>query len=74
MNIKPRTGKRNYAKGGEVVEVEKTPAEIAMEHSGGLGSFRGVKSAFVDPNKYPGWPQMAGLDGPKVSGGGGGGE
>jgi hypothetical protein len=46
MNIKPQTGRRNYAKGGPVQNFAR----------GG--------SAFVRPDKYPGWPQMAGTSGP----------
>lgn len=46
MDIKPKTGVRNYAKGGHVQHLAR----------GG--------SAFVNPDEYPGWPQMAGIDGP----------
>ena len=77
MSIKPQTGRRNYAKGGGVTGTElyedltQGGASLGMAQSL-PGAFGGAKSAFVSTSKYPGWPQMAGIDGPRVKGGGGG--
>lgn len=77
MNVKPKTGRRNYAKGGGVSggesyeDLTQGGATTSMAQSL-PGVYAGMKSAFVNPDKYPGWPQMAGIDGPRVKGGGGG--
>jgi hypothetical protein len=67
MNIKPQSGRRDYPKyadGGGVGPHDFSQDALAMAKSY-QGGGSGVKSAFVDPQKYPGWPQMAGIDGPK---------
>jgi hypothetical protein len=69
---KVKKNTRNYAKGGSVQAEDLTQGDATLSMARGLPvSTGGLKSAFVDPNKYPGWPQMAGIDGPRVKGGGG---
>jgi hypothetical protein len=64
-DIKPgKASKRNYAKGGDVQGEDLTQGDATLGMAQSLpGAYGGMKkgSASVDPNKYPGWPQMGSI-------------
>lgn len=58
MNIKPKNGRRNYAKGG-LVQMTDPDEEQQAQGAQPLFLKTGKGTPFVDTEKYPGWPQMA---------------
>jgi hypothetical protein len=59
MSIKPRTGRRNYAKGGLIQMTDPVEDEEGNQVQPARFLKTGKGTPFVDAEKYPGWPQMA---------------